>query len=69
MKGFVGVTDNDWFACGSLLKQVWPKAQGLRLKAFRSNWAKIREWGQDCVIEYFLTNKGLRPALDPCELT
>jgi len=21
MKGFLGVTDNDWFACGTLLKQ------------------------------------------------
>ena len=40
MKGFVGVTDNDWFAWVTLLKQDWPKAQGLRLKAFRSNWAK-----------------------------
>ena len=48
MKGFVGVTDNDWFAYVTLLKQDWPKAQGLRLKAFRSNWPKARmgEWNK-----------------------
>jgi hypothetical protein len=40
MKGFVSVTDNDLFAFGSLLKQFWPKVQGLRHKAIRSNWAK-----------------------------
>jgi len=33
MKSFVGVTDNDWFAEVTLLKQDWPKAQGLRLTA------------------------------------
>jgi len=37
MKGFVGVTDNDWFAYVTLLKQDWPKAQGLNLKAIKSN--------------------------------
>jgi hypothetical protein len=42
MKGFVGVTDNDWFAWVTLLEQDWSKAQGVRLKAFRSNWAKAR---------------------------
>jgi len=30
MNGFVGVTDNDWFAYVILLKQVWSKAQGAR---------------------------------------
>lgn len=40
MKGFVGVKDNNWFACGTLLKLVWPKAQVLRLKAIKSHWAK-----------------------------
>ena len=40
MKGFVGVTDNDWFAWVTLLKQDWPKAQGLSLTAFRPDWAK-----------------------------
>jgi hypothetical protein len=46
MKRFVGVTDNDWFACVTLVKQDWPKAQGLSLKAIKSNWAKARmgEW-------------------------
>jgi len=34
MKGFVGVTDNDWCAYVTLLKQDWPQAQGIRkLKA------------------------------------
>jgi len=42
MMGFVGITDNDWFAWVTLLKQDWHKAQGLKLKAFRSNWAKAR---------------------------
>jgi len=37
MKGFVGVTDNEWFIYMTLLKQVWPKAQGLSLKAIKSN--------------------------------
>jgi hypothetical protein len=37
MKGFVAVTDNDWFAWVTLLKQDWHKAQGLRLKASTSN--------------------------------
>jgi hypothetical protein len=37
MKGFIGVTDNDWFACVTLLKQFWHKAQGLSLKAIKSN--------------------------------
>jgi hypothetical protein len=33
--------DNDWFAYVILLKQGWPKAQGLiRHKATKSNWAK-----------------------------
>jgi len=41
MKALVGVTDDGWFAWVTLLKQDWPKAQGLRLKAFRSNWAKV----------------------------
>jgi hypothetical protein len=38
MKGFVGVTDNDWFVYVTLLKQDWPQAQGLRCKATKSNW-------------------------------
>jgi len=42
MKGFVGVIDNDWFAEVTLLKQDWPKAQGLRLTAIKSNWAKVK---------------------------
>jgi hypothetical protein len=41
MKGFVGLTDNERFACVTLLNQDWPKAQGLRLKVTRSNWAKL----------------------------
>ena len=40
MKVFVSVTDNDWFTEVTLLKPDWPKAQGLRLTAFRSHWAK-----------------------------
>jgi len=40
MKGFIGVTENDWFAYVTLLKQDWHKAQGLRLKAIKSDWAK-----------------------------
>jgi len=46
MKGFVGVTDNGWFAYVTLLKQDWPKAQGLRLKANKSNSAK----GKDVIL-------------------
>ncbi len=48
MKAIVGVTDNDWFVYVTLLKQDWPKAQGLRLTAFRSNWAEARmgEWNK-----------------------
>ena len=42
MGGFVRVTDNDWFAEVTLLKQDWHKAQGVRLTALRSNWAKAR---------------------------
>jgi len=42
--GSIGITDNDWFACVNLLKQVWPKAQGLRFKAIKSIWAnEIRD--------------------------
>ena len=37
MKGFVGVTDNDWFAYLSLLKQDWHNAQGVGLTAIKSN--------------------------------
>jgi len=40
MKGFAGIMDNDWFAYVTLLKEDWPKAQGLRHKATKSNWAK-----------------------------
>jgi len=40
MKGYIGVTDNDWFAEATLLNQDWPKAQNVRLKAFRSHWGK-----------------------------
>jgi len=52
MKGFVGVTDNDWFAEVPLLKQDWPKAQGVRLTAIRSNWAKARmgEWNRGAIL-------------------
>jgi len=50
MNGFVGVTDNDWFAYGTMLKQDWPKAQGLRLKAIRSDWTTLnREVPFPCV--------------------
>jgi len=42
MKGLVGVKDDDWFACVTLLKPDWPKAQGSRLTAIRSHWAEIR---------------------------
>jgi len=42
--GSTGVTDNDWFAYVTLLKQVWAKAQGLRHKATKSIWAnEIRD--------------------------
>ena len=57
MKGFVGITDNDWFAYVTLLKQDWPKAQGLRLTAIKSHWAKPRmgEWnkGVTCPFDLF----------------
>jgi len=33
MKGFVGITDNNWFARVILLKQGWLKAKSLRLTA------------------------------------
>jgi len=39
--GSTGVTDNDWFAYVTLLKQDWPKAQGLRHTATKFNWAKL----------------------------
>jgi len=42
MKGFVGVKDNDWCACVTLLKYDWPKVQALRHKATKSDWAKPR---------------------------
>ena len=38
MKGFVGVTDNDWFAYVILLKQDW---QGAGLKATVSEKLKV----------------------------
>jgi len=41
MKGFVGVTDNDWFVYVILLKQDWPKAKGSSLKATKPNAAKL----------------------------
>jgi hypothetical protein len=41
MKGFVGVTDNDWFTPVTLLKQVEPKEQDSRHKATKSNWAEL----------------------------
>ena len=52
MKGFVGGTDDDWFAQVTLLKQDWPKAQGVRLKAIKSNWAKARmgEWNKGVTV-------------------
>jgi len=37
MNAFVSVTDNDWFAYVTPLKKDWPKAQGLSLKAIKSN--------------------------------
>ena len=40
MKAFVGITDDDWFAWITLLKQDWPEAQGLVLTAITSHWAK-----------------------------
>jgi hypothetical protein len=46
--GSTGVTDNDWFECVTLLKQVGPRAQGLRHKVQgnKISWAKARmgEW-------------------------
>ena len=56
MKSSVGVTDNDWFAWVTLLTQDWPKAQGLRLKAIKSNWAKvrIREWNKEVTYPFDL---------------
>jgi len=42
-KAFVGVTDNEWFAYVTLLKQDWHKAQGLRLTAIRFNRAKGKD--------------------------
>jgi hypothetical protein len=39
MKGCVGVTDNEWCAYVTLLKQVWREAQGLRLNVTKSYWA------------------------------
>ena len=51
MKGFVGVTDNDWFAWVTLLKQGWRKAQGVSLTAIRSKWAKLnRKFSPLCEI-------------------
>jgi hypothetical protein len=49
MKGFIGVTDNEWCAYVILLKQDWPKAQGSRRKAVRSNWAKGKNEFRDIV--------------------
>jgi len=40
MKGFVDVTDNEWFACVTLMKQDWPNAQGSRRKATESHRAQ-----------------------------
>jgi len=40
MNGFFGVTDNERFACGTVLKQDWPKAQGVKPKTTKSHWAK-----------------------------
>jgi hypothetical protein len=51
MNTFVAFTHNDWFAWGTLLKQDWPKAQGLRLLALRSTWAKLnRKFSPLCEI-------------------
>jgi hypothetical protein len=36
-RGSTGVTENDWFAEVTLLKQDWSKAQGVRLTAIKSN--------------------------------
>jgi nitroreductase len=45
----IGVTDNDWFVYVTLLKQGWSKAQGLRCKAAKPNWAKSsREFPFPC---------------------
>jgi len=47
--GSTGVTDKEWFACVTLLKQDWPKAQGLSLKAITSNWARLnRKFSLPC---------------------
>jgi len=44
MKGFVGITDNDWCKYVTMLKQDWPKAQGVSHKATKSHWAnEIRD--------------------------
>jgi hypothetical protein len=42
MKGFFGVTDNDWFVYVTLLKLDWPKAQGLNLKAIKCNCLRLK---------------------------
>ena len=37
MNAFVSVTDNEWCAYVTLLRQDWSKAQSLSLKAIKSN--------------------------------
>ena len=41
VKGFAGVTNNDWFAYVTLLKQDWPQAQGLRVTATKFKLEKV----------------------------
>ena len=67
MKGFVAVTDNDWFAWVTLLKQDWHKAQGLRLTAIKSNWAKVKNMSLGQSARNMAdkpSNRGFSP---PCE--
>ena len=53
MKGFVGITHNDWFAYVTLLKQDWPKA-----KAIKFDWAKLnREISLICEMSTSLFQK------------
>jgi len=60
MKCLVCVTDNDWVAYVTLRRQDWSKAQGVRCKATKSNWAKARmgEWnkGGTCPFDLFWYN-------------
>ena len=67
MKDSIGVTDNDWFAYLTLLKQDWHKAQGSRLTAIKSNWAKVKNMSLGQSARNMAdkpSNRGFSP---PCE--